>query len=151
MFTQEYVFAERCCFFTFSFEGKFRKYDISMNQKHTNTNENMIFSVLFTNFRKTKILIFMQCRNRNNAQFVSIRDIKAGAGRWLYNENNIFFIFLVEMIKKPDSVYSEPYKDLYFQFIFTCSFQNFIYICSHCSLQKIIFLMKRSQPCFSQL
>ena len=61
IFTQEYTFAERCCFLTFSFEGKFRKYDISVKRKHTKTNENMIFSVLFTNFRKTKILIFMQC------------------------------------------------------------------------------------------
>ena len=59
MFTQEYAFAERCCFVTFLFEGKFRKYDISVKQKHTKTNEDVIFSVLFTNFRETKILILM--------------------------------------------------------------------------------------------
>ena len=28
IFKQESAFAERCCFLTFSFEGKFRKYDI---------------------------------------------------------------------------------------------------------------------------
>ena len=61
IFTQKYAFAERCCFLTFSFEGKLRKYDISVKRKHTKTNENMIFSALFTNFRKTKILFFMQC------------------------------------------------------------------------------------------
>ena len=33
------------------FEGKFRKCDISVKRKHTKTNENMIFSALFTNFR----------------------------------------------------------------------------------------------------
>ena len=54
IFTQKYAFAERCCFLTFSFEGKLRKYDISV--KHTKTNENVIFSALFTYFRKTKIL-----------------------------------------------------------------------------------------------
>ena len=46
IFTQEYAFAERCCFLTFSFEGKFRKYDISVKRKHAKTNENMIFLVL---------------------------------------------------------------------------------------------------------
>ena len=61
IFTQEYAFAERCCFLIFSFEGKFRKYDISVKRKHAKTNENMIFYVLFTNFRLAKILIFMQC------------------------------------------------------------------------------------------
>ena len=60
IFTQEYAFAERCCFLIFSFEGKFRKYDISVKRKHTKNNENIIFSVLFTNFCQTKILIFMQ-------------------------------------------------------------------------------------------
>ena len=59
IFTQKYAFAERCCFLTFSFEGKLRKYDISVKRKHTKTNENMIFSALFTNFGKTKIQIFM--------------------------------------------------------------------------------------------
>ena len=63
IFTQKYAFAERCCFLTFSFEGKLRKYDISVKRKHTKTNEN-IFSVLFTNFCRTKILFFMQCRCR---------------------------------------------------------------------------------------
>ena len=62
IFTQKYAFAERCCFLTFSFEGKLRKYDISVKRKHTKTNKNMIFSALFTNFHKTKILFFMQCR-----------------------------------------------------------------------------------------
>ena len=61
IFTQKYAFAERCCFLTFSFEGKLRKYDISVKRKNTKTNENMIFSALFTNFRKTKIIFFMQC------------------------------------------------------------------------------------------
>ena len=61
IFTQKYAFAERCCFLTFSFEGKLRKYDISVKRKNTKTNENMIFSALFTNFRKTKILFFMHC------------------------------------------------------------------------------------------
>ena len=60
IFTQRYAFAERCCFLTFLFEGKLRK-NISVKRKHTKTNENMIFSPLFTNFRKTKILFFMQC------------------------------------------------------------------------------------------
>ena len=32
IFTQECTFAERCCFPTFSFEGKFRKYDISVTK-----------------------------------------------------------------------------------------------------------------------
>ena len=61
IFTQKYAFAERCCFLTFSFEEKLRKYDISVKRKHTKTSENMIFSELFTNFRKTKFLFFMQC------------------------------------------------------------------------------------------
>ena len=57
---QKYALAERCCFLTFSFEGKFRKYDISVKCKHTKTQENMIFSALFKNFLKTKIIFFMQ-------------------------------------------------------------------------------------------
>ena len=61
MFTQKYTFAERCCFLTFSFQGKFRKYDISVKRKQTKTNEKVIFSLLFTNFRKKKILFFMPC------------------------------------------------------------------------------------------
>ena len=60
IFTHKYAFAEWCCFLTFLFEGKFRKYDISVKWKHTETNEKMIFSALFTNLRKTKILFFMQ-------------------------------------------------------------------------------------------
>ena len=64
IFTQKYAFAERCCFLTFSFEGKLRKYDISVKWKHTKTSENMIFSALFTNFRKTKIIFFMQRQER---------------------------------------------------------------------------------------
>ena len=60
IFTQKYALAERCCFLTFSFEGNIRKYDISVKRKHTKTNKNMIISALFTNFRKTKILFFVQ-------------------------------------------------------------------------------------------
>ena len=55
-FKQKYAFAERCCFLTFSFKGKLRKYDISVKRKHTKTNENIIFAALFTNFCETKIL-----------------------------------------------------------------------------------------------
>ena len=62
MFTQEYAFAERCCFLRFLFEGKFRKYDISVKRRHTKTNENIIFSVFFTIFRQTKIVFFMRCQ-----------------------------------------------------------------------------------------
>ena len=62
MFTQEYAFVERCCFLRFLFEGKFRKYDISVKRKHTKTNENIIFSVFFKIFRKTKIVFFMRCQ-----------------------------------------------------------------------------------------
>ena len=47
---------KRSCFLTFLFEGKLRKYDISANRRHAKTNENKIFSALFTNLRKTKIL-----------------------------------------------------------------------------------------------
>ena len=61
IFAQKYALVERCCFLTFSFEGNIRKYDISVKRKYTKTNENMIFSALFTNFRK-KILFFMQCQ-----------------------------------------------------------------------------------------
>ena len=53
---QEYAFAERCCFLTFSFLEKYRKYDISVKRKYTKSNENMIFSVLFTNFHQKKTL-----------------------------------------------------------------------------------------------
>ena len=53
--------AERYSFLTFSFEGKLRKHDISEKRKHTKTNENVTFSALLTNFRKTKILFFMLC------------------------------------------------------------------------------------------
>ena len=60
IFTLQYAFAERCCFLTFWFNGKLRKYDITVKQKHTKTNENMIFSALFTNFRNAKILFFMR-------------------------------------------------------------------------------------------
>ena len=66
IFTQKYAFAERCCFLTFSFEGNVRKYDISVKRKYTKTNENMIFSALFTNFCKTKILFFIQYHYRIN-------------------------------------------------------------------------------------
>ena len=38
----------------FSFEGKLRKYDISVKRKHTKTNENMIFSDLFFFFIQWK-------------------------------------------------------------------------------------------------
>ena len=60
MFTQQYAFAERYCFLTFSLEGKFRKYDISEKRKRTKTNENMICFVLAKNFRQTKTPFFMQ-------------------------------------------------------------------------------------------
>ena len=55
IFIQKSTFAERISFLTFSFEGKFKR-------KDTKSNENMIFSVLFTNFRKPKILFFMQSK-----------------------------------------------------------------------------------------
>ena len=61
IFTKKYAFAKRCYFLTFSFEKKLTKYDISVKQKHTKANENMIFSALFANFCKTEILFFMQC------------------------------------------------------------------------------------------
>ena len=57
IFMQKYAFGERYCFLTFSFEGKLRKFDISVKRKQTKTNENMIFSALFTNFCSTKILV----------------------------------------------------------------------------------------------
>ena len=62
-------FGEIYCFLTFSFEGKFRKY-ISVKGKHIKTNENMIFSVLFTNFGRTKFLFFMQCKKKKLLIFV---------------------------------------------------------------------------------
>ena len=62
IFTQKYAFGERCCFLPFSFEGMFRKYDISVKHKHTKTNEKMIFSVFFKNF--CQIFFFMQCLSR---------------------------------------------------------------------------------------
>ena len=58
IFTREYTFAERCCFLTFSFEGKFRKYYISVKRKQTKTNENMIFSVMFINFCQKEVFWF---------------------------------------------------------------------------------------------
>ena len=61
IFTQKYAVVERCCFLTFLFEGKLSKYDISLKRKHTRTNKKMIFSLLFTNFRQTKILFDRQC------------------------------------------------------------------------------------------
>ena len=72
IFTEEYVFEERCCFLTFSFEGKLRKHDISVKRKNTKTNESMIFSLLFTNFRKTKILFFMQCPYHENVIIIPV-------------------------------------------------------------------------------
>ena len=71
IFTQEYAFAKRWCFVTFLFEGKFRKYDISVKRKHTKTNENMILSVLLTNFCKTKIPFFMQCKYYSLFMFIA--------------------------------------------------------------------------------
>ena len=61
IFMRGYAFAERFCFLTFSFEGKFRKYHISMKRMHAKTNGKMIFSVLFTYLCKTNMLFFMQC------------------------------------------------------------------------------------------
>ena len=60
MFTQKYAFTERCCFLTLSFEASSENM-IFPWQKHTGTNKNMIFSTVFTNFRKTKILFFKLC------------------------------------------------------------------------------------------
>ena len=62
IFKQKYALPESCCFLTFSSEEELRKYDISIKREHAKTNENMIFSFLFTNFRMTKILFFMQCK-----------------------------------------------------------------------------------------
>ena len=62
IFTQEYAFVERCYFLTFSFEGKFRNYDISVKGKPTKTNENIIFSDLFTSCRKTTYIV-TYCNN----------------------------------------------------------------------------------------
>ena len=59
------------CFPTFSFEGKLRKYDISVKWKHMKTNESKIFSALFTNFCKTSILLFMQYVNYANIAWAS--------------------------------------------------------------------------------
>ena len=55
IFMQKYAIEVRCYFLTFSLQGKLSKYDIYVKRKHTKTNENMIFSTLFT------ILFFMQC------------------------------------------------------------------------------------------
>ena len=60
---QIYAFMERCCFLTFSFEGKFREYDISVKRKHTKTNENMTFSVLSQIFVRRKF--FFSCSDVN--------------------------------------------------------------------------------------
>ena len=86
---QKYTFAERCCFVTFSFKGKLRKYDISVKGKHTKTNENMIFSALFTNFRKTKILFFMQCTK-------TILNWAISWWHWnsIRNKSNIFIYYI---------------------------------------------------------
>ena len=59
IFSQKCAFAERCCFLTFSFEGKLRKYDISVKQKHTKTNENVIFSAFSQIFVRRKF--FFSC------------------------------------------------------------------------------------------
>ena len=87
IFTEKYAFVERCCFLTFSLEGKLRKHDISVKRKHTKTNENIIFSAISTNFRKTKVLFFMQRLNvlnyitvsravcKVNLRFSSLQDI----------------------------------------------------------------------------
>ena len=61
IFMWEYAFAERFCFLTSSFEGKFRKYHIPMKRMHAKTNGKMIFSVLFTYLCKTNMLFLMQC------------------------------------------------------------------------------------------
>ena len=50
------TFGERCCFLTFLFEGNFKKYAISVKWKYMKTKENMIFSVLFTNFHFRKLI-----------------------------------------------------------------------------------------------
>ena len=86
---QKYPFAEGCCFLTFSFEGKLRKYDISVKGKHMKTNENMIFSALFTNFLKTKILFFMQCTE-------TILNWALSWWHWnsIRNKSNIFIYYI---------------------------------------------------------
>ena len=94
---QEYAFTKRCCFLTFSFEGKFRKYDIFVKRKHTKTNENMIFSVLFTNFRKTKILIFMQ---------------SPGQGKITIHDPKIYFVKDILSHFAPGYA-KAPYKSMY--------------------------------------
>ena len=50
IFTQKYAFAERCCFLTFLFEGKFRKYDIFVKRKHTKADEKNDLFCLFHKF-----------------------------------------------------------------------------------------------------
>ena len=68
---QEYTFAERFLLhfrLNKSLGNVIRKYDISVKRKHTKTNENMNFSVLFTNFRKTNILYFRKVRHIINIQ-----------------------------------------------------------------------------------
>ena len=57
--------------------------------KHTKTNENMIFSTLFTNFRKTKILFFMQCTE-------TILNWALSWWHWnsIRNKSNIFIYYI---------------------------------------------------------
>ena len=105
IFTQEYTFAERYCFLTFLFEEKFRKYDISVKRKHTKTNENIIFSVLFSNFRKTKIFIFMQC-NLTRFYILSTRSFPKREGlsdariAWITNKEYSFAIHFIVKIQR---------------------------------------------------
>ena len=54
IFTRKYAFTERCCFLTFSFEAKLRKYDISGKRKHTKINEHIIFSTFLQIFVRRK-------------------------------------------------------------------------------------------------
>ena len=59
---------------SFSLKEKFRKYDISIKRKHTKTNENMIFPILFTNFHKTEILFLCSLKlvNTNLVEVITI-------------------------------------------------------------------------------
>ena len=43
MFTQKHAFTERCCFLTFSFEAKLRKYNISVTETYENKQKHDLF------------------------------------------------------------------------------------------------------------
>ena len=64
IFRQEYAFAERCCFLTFSLEGNFRKYDISVKRKHTKTKEKWSFLYFSKIFVRWKFFFSCSVRSR---------------------------------------------------------------------------------------